>query len=166
MNVVSRKDWRATPRVIGRLATEDDVRNGRAAFYLANTDNSRARPTDTELPRLALYTDEEAGTTETVIVIQAEDCWSESAPDALEVNCIIGYRSACGTFGVCSRDEIVWIDAPPGIHIAAMPTGHSKDGRALESRPLPERLADYGSAVSLQTRKYTRCGRGSTRRKR
>src|ERR1700736_1552000 len=98
--------WRATSAVTGRLATEDDVKTGKAAFYLSNSDESPAHPFDIELPKLAEISDEDTGISEVVTVIQAETCRNNSG----EMHTLIGYRTSTGEIGVCSIEEITWIE--------------------------------------------------------
>jgi hypothetical protein len=108
VEIVDKENWRATPCTTGRLATEDDCRSGSAAFFLPIADGWQARPCDINLPKRARLTDLETGTSETVIVIQAEEFWRDSAVDF--VDCLMGYRTVGGTFGVCSAGEITWIE--------------------------------------------------------
>jgi len=70
-----------------------------------------------QLPRLARFTDDETGTTETVIVIQAEDCIGKSASGLLEMFGVFGYRMADGSLGACSAEDITWIDDPSEIDV-------------------------------------------------
>jgi hypothetical protein len=85
--------WRSTPCVQGRPATEEDVCEGRAVFYVDGPSTAIAMP----LPHCAYFQDE-GGSAVPVVVIQAE------TQDGTKV--LIGYRPLSGGNGICTFDEI------------------------------------------------------------
>lgn len=58
--------------VSGRAATEDDVREGNAAFVLSADGRAIGRPISVDIPQYALHVDEETGEKTPCILIQAE----------------------------------------------------------------------------------------------
>jgi hypothetical protein len=64
---INREHWRSTPCITGRQATEQDVKDGRAVFYV----NGSAAPADFSLPVCGFQRMED-GTEQPVVVIQAE----------------------------------------------------------------------------------------------
>ena len=69
---IDRAHWRDVPHMKGRVATEADVKEGRAVFFLANVDEVHASPANLELPALALLHSAELEQQTPVVVIQAE----------------------------------------------------------------------------------------------
>ena len=99
---VELKQWCETPCISGRLATEDDVKSGRAVFYVGNASEIGAHSADIDLPRCAIVTDDD-GTKIPVVVIQ-----SEKAEDKH----YIGYRPIHGGNGICLIHEVELLDVP------------------------------------------------------
>jgi len=94
-------DWRRTPVVSGRAATEQDVAEGRAAFYVPD---GRSRPFHIPLPAPAIAREEGEGDPTPVIVIQAEQ---------LDENTVaVGYRFLGGGNGVCTLPECEILSEP------------------------------------------------------
>ena len=98
---IERNQWRQVPCITGRLATEDDVKAGRAAFYLGNLEEVPAGPAKLKLPALALWRDSDSETPIPVVVIQAEES---------EIQCTVGIRFLTGGNGVCLLEELEFID--------------------------------------------------------
>ena len=96
-------DWKTTPCVVGRLATKDDVKSGRAAFYL-QWRRVGCLPCELQLPKLAVIVDEATNLPKTVIVIQAEQAIGNSGL----TNTILGYCTP--KYDVCTIEEITWVD--------------------------------------------------------
>jgi hypothetical protein len=92
--------WRATPCVTGRLAIEQDVKEGRAVFYIAG-EQSTLKPIPLLLPACAILHDEKKATP--VILIQAEE-----SPEIKEV----GYRNLSGGNGICTIAELEILKEP------------------------------------------------------
>src|SRR5438045_6335687 len=90
-------EWKRVPHVKGRLATEDDVKSGRAAFYLGNVSDVPARPAALELPALAWWPQDDDGPRRLCVVIQAEQGASQ---------CMLGVRFLDGGNGVCLIDDL------------------------------------------------------------
>jgi hypothetical protein len=103
--------WRAIPHIGAHVATEADVKAGRAVFYspsgpryISNT------PYVMPLPAPAILRTEEDPTPVPVIIIQAEQ-----GPDRV----IVGYRPLAGGNGVCTLDELELLHEPDSrFHLA------------------------------------------------
>jgi len=89
---ISDSEWRNTPYIAGRPATEADVAAGRAVFYVS--DDSVPAPLD--LPCCAIQLLED-GSEEPVIIVQAE-----LAPHGT----ILGVRPLSGGNGICMLSEV------------------------------------------------------------
>jgi hypothetical protein len=84
--------WASTPHVTGRAATEVDVSEGRAVFYIPGGDD----PADLSIPICAIQR-LESGERIRVVVVQAE----HGASDI-----ILGVRPLSGGNGVCMLAEV------------------------------------------------------------
>ena len=84
--------WRDTPVTVGRCATENDVKAGRAVFYV----DGGSEPAEFALPCAAIQ-HLENGTKQRVVVIQAE-----RAPSGVA----LGVRPLVGGNGVCMENEV------------------------------------------------------------
>jgi hypothetical protein len=91
--------WQETPYTTGRVANEEDVREGRAVFYV----DGPSQAADLRLPRCALLA-EEGGNAQPVIAIQAEVRYDGEV--------LIGYRPLTGGNGICMLKELVLLDGP------------------------------------------------------
>ena len=89
---IDQDHWRATPCISGRQATEQDVKDGRAVFYV----NGSTIPADFALPACGFQRLED-GTEQRVVVIQAE-----VIPDGT----LLGVRPLTGGNGICSSYEV------------------------------------------------------------
>ncbi|MBK7582665.1 MAG: hypothetical protein IPI67_21015 [Myxococcales bacterium] len=86
------------PSLVGRVATEDDVRDGRAVFYVDGPCEPLTHPHG--LPALAVHTDE-AGAASLVVVIQLE---------RTEQGDTVGARYLVGGNMVCMLPELRFVD--------------------------------------------------------
>ena len=93
--------WRQTPCVRGRVAVEQDVKNGRAGFYLGNADDIDAVHVDIDLPHCAIVRAD--GASIPAIVIQSERADGKH---------YIGYRPISGGNGVCVLSEVELLSEP------------------------------------------------------
>jgi len=93
------ESWRATPCIQGRAANEDDVREGRAAFYMVGSSPAA----DITLPHCAVLQIEN-GKRLPVILIQAESDGNGRV--------LVGYRPLNGGNGVCMLWEVDLLDGP------------------------------------------------------
>ena len=91
--------WHDTPCVQGRVASEDDVREGRAVFYV----DGPSQAADVSLPHCALL-HEEGGAQSPVILIQAEN--------RSDGEVLVGYRPLRGGNGICVMGEVDLLDGP------------------------------------------------------
>jgi hypothetical protein len=91
--------WQRTPCVHGRVASENDVREGRAVFYVDGPSQAAQVP----LPRCALLR-EEGGSILPVILIQAEARYDGEV--------LVGYRPLRGGNGICTLRELDLLDGP------------------------------------------------------
>ena len=94
--------WQAVPCLIGRVATEDDVRVGRATFHLGSPDEIGAEFADIALPHCAIWTDEHSQQIP-VVIIQSERAGDKH---------YIGFRFLDSGNGVGLRFEFQLLDAP------------------------------------------------------
>lgn len=62
------EDWKRVPYISGRVATEQDVKDGRAVFYIP----SGSEPYEIELPLFALQIEENSNKKVPCIAIQIE----------------------------------------------------------------------------------------------
>jgi hypothetical protein len=93
--------WQQTPCLRGRIAVEQDVKDGRAVFYLGSAGEVGSVHVDIGLPHCAVV---RADATEIpAILIQ-----SERADEKL----YIGYRPISGGNGVCVFSEVELLSEP------------------------------------------------------
>ncbi len=97
---IDMRSWKSTPCVSGRLATEQDVKEGRATFYIAG-DKATLKPIAMSLPACAILREEKKETP--VIVIQAEETPKSKT---------VGVRFLAGGNGVCTLEELEFLVAP------------------------------------------------------
>ena len=95
------ENWQQTPCLRGRVAVEQDVKDGRAVFYLGNADEIGAVHVDIGLPHCAIV--RSAGAEFSAVVIQ-----SERADDKH----YIGYRPISGGSGLCVISEVELLSEP------------------------------------------------------
>ena len=93
--------WKDTPCVVGRLATETDVKEGRAAFYV--TGDPAMKPLEIVLPACAIWNDSERKRAVPVILIQAVQTSKITA---------VGFRFLSGGNGVCLLSELEILKGP------------------------------------------------------
>lgn len=93
--------WREVPHMSRDVATESDVRAGRATFYLGNLDEVPAWPADATIPALVLWRDTDSGAVIPAVLIQAE----QSA-----IQCTAGIRFLAGGNGVTLLEELEFVD--------------------------------------------------------
>ena len=94
--------WQEVPCLVGHVATEADVRAGRAAFYLGSPDEIGARFADIGLPHCAIWKDEHSQQVP-VIVIQSEQAGTKH---------YVGYRFLDSGNGIAMFSELQLLDAP------------------------------------------------------
>lgn len=94
--------WRDTPCLRGRVAEEQDVKDGRATFYLGNAQEIGARFEDIGLPHCAIFTDEDRRCYP-VVIIQSERA---------DPKHYIGYRFITGGNGVGVAPQFQLLDEP------------------------------------------------------
>ncbi len=93
--------WRETPCLRGRIAVEQDVKDGRAVFYLGNAAEIGAAPVDIGLPHCCVVHADDIHVP--AIVIQSEHA---------EPKHYIGYRPIRGGNGMCLLSEVELLDEP------------------------------------------------------
>lgn len=95
---IDMKNWRHTPAVSGRTATDADVNDGSAIFAVGG------EPVELDLPSCAIVTEEDIGLPTPVIVVQAE---------RLEDGTVaVGYRFLDGGTGIATLDELELLSEP------------------------------------------------------
>jgi hypothetical protein len=87
--------WDETPYLAHRVATEKDVIEGTATFYISGANNHKQ--IDIKLPSMAILIDQDTHEELKVIIIQAEQADDRQ---------LIGYRFIDGGNGVCTMDEV------------------------------------------------------------
>jgi hypothetical protein len=92
--------WEELPHLSGRLASETDVKAGRAVFCQQGQ-GVRMEPYPTQLPRPAILKLE--ASEEPVFVIQIEYAAHQI---------IVGYRNLGGGNGIATLPEVALLDAP------------------------------------------------------
>ena len=92
------KQWRATPAVSGRTATDHDVEAGRAVFAVGG------EPLDLELPSCAIVREEGIGEETPVIVVQAERLDDGTVA--------VGYRLLDGGTGIAPFADVEFLSEP------------------------------------------------------
>jgi len=93
-------EWRDIPFISGRVATEQDVKDGRAVFYIP----SGSEPYETELPLFALHIDKDNGNKTPCIAIQIETTSEGTA---------VGVRYIDGGNGVGMANEFEFYSEIP-----------------------------------------------------
>jgi nucleotide-binding universal stress UspA family protein len=91
-------EWRNTPCVRGRAATEQDVEEGRAVFAAGG------EPVDLELPSCAIVTEEGIGEPTPVILIQAERLEDDTIA--------VGFRLVDGGSGIAVLEDVELLSEP------------------------------------------------------
>ena len=91
-NSIEKSEWQMTPHVSGRTATEVDVKEGRAVFYVKGGSD----PVAMQLPQCGLQAKED-GSSIPVVVIQAEH---------VDGRILFGVRPLSGGNGICTSDEV------------------------------------------------------------
>ena len=92
--------WKETSYISGRLATEKDVKDGIAVFYIAG---DGITPLKIKLPACAVHHDVETKIATPVILVQAEE-----TPKAKT----IGFRFITGGNGICTLAELEILQGP------------------------------------------------------
>lgn len=93
-------EWRSTPVICGRTASEADIEAGMAVFCIP----SGSKPHPIRLPVCGVYRDAENGITTPVVVIQAEE------GDNGQV--FLGVRPLVGGNMVCMLGEVEIVEEP------------------------------------------------------
>jgi hypothetical protein len=94
--------WKDTPCISGRLATEQDIKDGKAVFYISG-DRSELKPLDISLPACAIWHDAQSKKDTPVILIQAEETPKLKA---------VGFRFLSGGNGACTLAELEILKSP------------------------------------------------------
>src|SRR5262249_16462290 len=97
--------WEMTPHLSGRLATKQDVVEGRAVFHLSDAEEIGASPYDLKLPACAILTDEETDQQTPLIITEAED---------FEDGVFGGFGCLTGESGVGFIRDVEFLNAPEG----------------------------------------------------
>ncbi|HEY1663867.1 MAG TPA: hypothetical protein VGI03_15725 [Verrucomicrobiae bacterium] len=100
-DTVDLERWQLTPCLQGRVAVEQDVKDGRAVFYIQNAEKIGVVHADIGLPHCAIFT--ENGHCIPVVIIQSE---------RLDDKHTIGYRPLSGGNGTCTIGEVELLDRP------------------------------------------------------
>ncbi|RTR37980.1 hypothetical protein EKG38_15555 [Shewanella canadensis] len=93
------EEWENLPFISGRVATEEDVENGNAVFYIPYGSVA----CDAALPTCVIQIDEETYERTPAVVIQAEQ-----AGELV----YLGLRYLDGGNGMCELDEVELLESP------------------------------------------------------
>ena len=96
------ENWKDTPHVVGRLATEEDVKNG-AATFIIETQGQVHKPLNILIPSLAFLVDLDTKEKTPVVVIQGEQVGEGQ---------IVGIKYLDGSDGVCELGELEFVNSP------------------------------------------------------
>lgn len=97
--IIDLNNWREVPCISGRVATEEDIKNGIAVFSIP----SGSKPYDIQLPLCAVQTDEETKQRIPCIAIQIEEA---------DNGVFIGVRYLDGGNGVGTTEDIELYEEP------------------------------------------------------
>lgn len=92
------RQWRRTPIVSGRAATDADVNRGAAVFAVGG------EPVDLDLPSCAIVREDGVGEPTPVIVIQAERLDDGTVA--------VGFRLIDGGTGIAPLDDVEFLSEP------------------------------------------------------
>lgn len=90
-------DWKKVPVVNGRMATEEEARNGTSLIFVDPVEYPDAKPLNIVMPKLASFYNENTKRNELIIVIQAINVSSDS---------IVGFRYLNGGNGSARLNEV------------------------------------------------------------
>ena len=93
-------NWTEISHVSGRLATEDDIKNGSATFRIDDKGQEH-EALNIKIPSLAYHIDQETNKKTPVIVIQGEQVGDQK---------VIGIKYLDGTDGVCLLFELEFVN--------------------------------------------------------
>ena len=95
---IDMKNWRATPAIEGRAATDIDVKAGRAVFAVGG------EPVEIDLPACAVVREEGVGEPTPVLVIQVERIEDGTVA--------VGFRLLDGGCGIATLDDVEFLSEP------------------------------------------------------
>lgn len=102
---IAMANWRETPCVRGRVATEEDVLAAKAVFYLNLSEGQESNPIELDLPLCAILHEDGQGDLP-VIVVQAEEGYNGTYQR------IAGYRPLTGGNGICMLFQLELLAEP------------------------------------------------------
>jgi len=101
--VVDFSDWADVPVVNGRMATQEETRNGSSLMFIDMEKYPDAKPMDITTPKLARYYNEYTQNDELIIVIQAVTVENDS---------VVGFRYINGGNGSARFHEVDFLTDP------------------------------------------------------
>lgn len=101
--VVDFSDWADVPVVNGRMATQEETRNGSSLMFIDMAKHPDAKPMDITTPKLARYYNEYSQNDELIIVIQAVTVENDS---------VVGFRYINGGNGSARFHEVDFLTDP------------------------------------------------------
>ena len=96
---IEMSQWQQTPHLSGRVAEEQDVKDGRAVFYLKDAKEIGAVYADIGLPHCGILLE----SCTPVIIIQSE---------RLDEKHCVGYRPLRGGNGICLISDVQLLEKP------------------------------------------------------
>lgn len=100
-------DWQKVSFINNQIATEEDVKIGKAVFYIKKEENIDHKPLNIQIPSLVFQLDQETGEKTLAIIIQAEKVNEED---------LVGLRYFDGGNGICSLHEVEFIKGDIETH--------------------------------------------------
>ena len=100
MKPINLKNWTKIPHVSGRIATEEDVKNGNATFRI-NDKGQEHKTLSIKIPSLAYHIDQETNEKTPVVVIQGEQVGDQK---------VVGIKYLNGVDGVCLLFELEFVE--------------------------------------------------------
>jgi len=93
--------WQQTPHLSGRVAVEQDVKDGRAVFFIQDAEQLGVVHADIGLPRCAILSADDESFP--IVIIQSEKLGDKHT---------IGYRPLSGGNGICTIAEVQLLKEP------------------------------------------------------
>jgi hypothetical protein len=90
-------NWKQTPHIKNKIATEQDVKNGFAVFYIKESLGEH-KPLEIPIPLLAYQKNDETDENILVVIIQGEKINNEE---------VVGVRYFTGGNGICKLAELI-----------------------------------------------------------
>ncbi len=124
---IAMTNWRETPCIQGRAATEDDANAGRAVFYLNLSEGQESRPVDLDLPRSPFCMKKVKATFPSSSSKRRRVTTAPAQSNSLPVIALlpVAAESACCTSWTFFRNPII-ASASPAHYPQLVPNNHGR----------------------------------------